>query len=138
MRRLLEDVCKLLEMRGLKPYDSRLVAKALEQWKEAAIPDGVWLMPLLYRYRTAHSLPLGWERVHQLDTASLDSLAWQFSTQVSEYALIEQLDGFQLDTISLDLLAWHLYTQVSEYALIGQLEGFQLDPLTKSLWAPFS
>jgi len=100
MRRLLDDVCKLLEMRGLKPYDSKPVAKALEQWKEAAIPDGVWSIPVRYHYRTVYSVAMGWERLHGLDMGSLSGLARLFRAYAQRYALSEQLESFQLGTLA--------------------------------------
>lgn len=38
-RRLLEDVCRLLELRALKPYDGHLIASALTRWERVGIPD---------------------------------------------------------------------------------------------------
>jgi len=54
-RRLLEDTCALLELRGLRPYSARPLARAMERWDRAAIPDDAWRSPMRTRYRPAQS-----------------------------------------------------------------------------------
>ncbi len=69
VQRLLEDVCLLLELRGLKPYDSRPMVRALDKWTEAGIPDELWSLPVAYYNLVTH---LG---DFQLD--SLSDLEWR-------------------------------------------------------------
>jgi hypothetical protein len=52
-RRLLEDICRLLELRGLRPYSARPLARAMERWDRAAISENAWRWPIPYRYRMA-------------------------------------------------------------------------------------
>lgn len=99
IRQLLGDVCQLLELRGLKPYDGRPMAEALARWEGAGIPDEAWSLPAAYRYRTASYASVGWQQLLRLDTATLHPLAWHLHTLVSKYDLV-QLGRFQLDSLS--------------------------------------
>lgn len=54
-RRLLEDTCQLLGMRGLKPYSSRPLLEAMKRWDRADIADEAWRLPMSYRYATRSS-----------------------------------------------------------------------------------
>lgn len=74
--RLLNDVCKLLELRGLRPYDIEPMRRAMDLWKASGIPEGAWLAGLPYRYRVVLSVRDGWKQLSQLDVAQLDQLEW--------------------------------------------------------------
>jgi hypothetical protein len=76
-RRLLEDTCALLELRGLRPYSARRLARAMARWDRAAIPDNAWRSPMCYRYRTTVSLSARWNALRDLDAARLHPVAWQ-------------------------------------------------------------
>jgi len=104
-RQLLEDVCQLLEMRGLKPYDSRPIASALTRWERVGIPDEVWSLPVVYRYRTAPSLAAGWDQLLRLDTTLLHPLAWHLDVPSSKYDPVTRLGWFQPSSLSTSL--WH-------------------------------
>lgn len=57
-RHLLGDTCRLLEMRGLKPYSSRHLFEAMKRWDRADIADEAWRLPMNYRYTTRSSRSL--------------------------------------------------------------------------------
>jgi hypothetical protein len=77
-RRLLEDTRALLELRGLRPYSARPLARAMERWERAGIPDDAWRSPMPYRYRMMVSLSAGWNALLGLDASRLHPVAWQF------------------------------------------------------------
>jgi hypothetical protein len=110
IRQLLGDVCQLLELRGLKPYDSRPIARAQIQWEEAGIPDEMWSLPIAYRYRVTSSLAAGWERLLSLDVSTLYPLVWHTSVPISDYDLVAHLAHFQLDSLS--DLTWYPFQQI--------------------------
>lgn len=97
--RLLEDVCRLLELRGLKPYDNLSIASALTRWERAGIPDEAWSLPAAYRYRTASSVAAGWQQLLRLDTSALHPLAWHLLVLVSDYDLNAHLGCFELSLL---------------------------------------
>ena len=106
-RKLLKDVCQLLELRRLTPYDNRLVADAISRWDRAGIPGKVWASPVTYRYRTMYSLSVGWEALSRLDATTLYPLAWQLERSVPDCGLVPHLLDFKLD--SLKTLIWQPY-----------------------------
>lgn len=103
-RRLLEDACQLLALRGLKPYDTRSIVRASVRWESAGLPDGLWRRPLSYRYHLTYSVAAGWEQLLQLDVTALQPLAWRLRIPVSDYDLAAHLKSFQLG--SLHPLVW--------------------------------
>lgn len=106
-QRLLEDVCMLLELRGLKPYNS-LPTHILTQWEKAGIPDEVWSLPVAYRYHVAsYFSSAGWKRLLGLDMSTLHPLAWRLDVSVSNYDLGAHLGQFQLGLLS--NLEWQPY-----------------------------
>ena len=104
--RLLEDVCQLLELRGLKPYDDRPIARVMNQWEDVGIPDEAWSLPAAHRYRTTLSLAAGWEKLQGLDTTALCPVAWRVHLPLSSYDLAI-LSGFNLS--ELETLNWRPY-----------------------------
>lgn len=98
-RQLVEDVCQLLGLRGLKPYDSRPLIDIVDRWNRAGILDETWRVPLTYRYRTNYSLSAGWKTLASLDMAGLQPLAWQLKLPLSSYGLSRRLQEFQLDLL---------------------------------------
>jgi hypothetical protein len=98
-RRLLEDVCRLLELRGLKPYDNRPIANVLDRCDRAGIPDDAWSLPVAYRYRLVSSLGAGWEQLLRLDTTTLHPLGWQLQVPSSKYDPVTHLGHFQLGSL---------------------------------------
>jgi hypothetical protein len=54
-RRLLEDACKLLALRGLRPYTNVPLRRAMVRWTRAEIPPRAWRSPVAYRYEGAVS-----------------------------------------------------------------------------------
>jgi hypothetical protein len=101
---LLGDICQLLELRGLKPYDSRPIASAQIRWEGAGIPDKIWSLPIAYHYRVTSSLAAGWERLLSLDVSPLHPLAWHLNVTASDYDFAAHLAHFQLESLS--DLAW--------------------------------
>lgn len=104
VRELLADVCRLLELRGLKPYDSQSLAAAMIRWDAAAIPDELWSSPVAYRYAVVSSAAAGWEQVLRMDVSALVPLGWQPIIQTTAYALGTRLAGFDLGTLR--VLKW--------------------------------
>jgi len=76
-QRLLEDTCALLELRGLRPYSARPLARAMERWARTGIPAHAWRSPMSYRYRAAVSLSAGWQALRNLDASRLHPVAWK-------------------------------------------------------------
>jgi len=108
-RRLLKDVCRLLELRALKPYDNRSIATALTRWQEEDIPNELWSLPVAYRYRTTLSLAAGWEQLLRLDTIALHPLAWHLHVPVSDYDPATHMGRFELSPLCTPL--WHPFTE---------------------------
>lgn len=98
--RLLEDICLLLELRGLKPYDFLSIIRAMSEWEETEIPDEIWLSPITYRYITTASIAAGWEQLCQLDTSILEEPSWHLDLPLSSYDLVSRLGTFKLDLLS--------------------------------------
>jgi len=99
IHRLLKDACQLLELRGLKPYDCRSLARELARWERASLPDDAWASPVAYRYRVAYSVEAGWEQLLRLDTTALHPLTWRLRVSVSGYDLVDHLGGFDLSSL---------------------------------------
>jgi hypothetical protein len=83
-QRLLEDTCALLELRGLRPYSARPLARAMERWARTGIPAHAWRSPMSYRYRAAVSLSAGWQALRNLDASRLHPVAWKLDRPVSK------------------------------------------------------
>jgi hypothetical protein len=99
VRLLLEDVCELLALRGLRPYDGRSIVAALTRWERAQLADEVWLSSVAYRYRTAPSIAGGWERLLDSDMSALGPAAWHPLVSRSDYELAAHLGHPDLETL---------------------------------------
>lgn len=77
---LLQDVCDLLELRGLKPVDFRRLHRILEDLKEAEKTGSVWSFPSMNLFTTTASLSAGWKRLTGFD---LDILREIYLTTVT-------------------------------------------------------
>ena len=98
-RSLIEDLCDLLELRGLKPYDAHPIVAALARWEEAAIPDEMWSAPFDYSYRLGSSVSWGWEQLLPMDLSALGALAWHPEISRSDYSLGAHLGRFDLESL---------------------------------------
>jgi hypothetical protein len=111
-RLLLADVCRLLELRGLKPYDAGPMVRAQARWDKAALPAAAWSFPVAYRYHTVTSIGAGWGQLLRLDVTALDPSVWRPELAAAIYDPGERLARFRLD--ALDALAWHPYIEPGE------------------------
>lgn len=130
--RLLRDVCDLLVLRGLRPYDIRAIENAINRWHNSVSPGQEWRYPVVYRYRTILTVASAWEKLLRLDTRSLRALAWELRTPVSTYDPVNRLGHFELG--SLLTLAWYLWTPLSAYHLARRLAEFELSSLAAPAW----
>ena len=98
-RLLLADLCQLLELRGLKPFDDRALVAALARWEEAAIPNELWFVPFDYSYRLPSSVSWGWEQLLLMDLSALGPPAWHPEISRSDYDLGTHLGRFDLQAL---------------------------------------
>ena len=114
-QRLLADVCRLLELHGLVPYDTSDIEKAMQDWQSSGISEEAWASPLIYRSRTVVSLNAGWGEVMRLDASDLGALVWHpYSTVGPTKARRPEWRSVQLDDSesgSLQAIAWQPYQQ---------------------------
>jgi hypothetical protein len=99
-RRLLIDMCRLLELRGLRPYSSEPLVRTMARWERDAIPDPVSILSANYRSPMAATLTAGWRSLYSRDLSLLDPLGWGFCStiSVSGYSLAVQ-PVFDLDPL---------------------------------------
>jgi len=105
---LLKDMCRLLELRALRPYSDRATAKVLDRWENVGIPAETWSSPITYHYRAISSITAGWEQLLRLDTTTLHPVTWLLYPLVSRCGLATCLWHFRLS--SLDTPIWHPYS----------------------------
>lgn len=98
-RSLLEDLCDLLDLRGLKPYDAHPIVTALARWEEAAIPDELWSVSLDYSYGLPSSVSWGWEQLLPMDLSALGGLAWHPEISHSDYSPGTHLGSLDLESL---------------------------------------
>ncbi len=98
-RSLVEDVCSLLELRGLKPYDARAIVAAVERWEKAAIRDALAFLQFDYSYQLPSLRPVVWEQLLLMDLAGLRPPAWHPQFSVSAYDLGTHLGRLEIDSL---------------------------------------
>jgi hypothetical protein len=98
-RSLIGDLCDLLELRGLKPYDEQPLISALTRWEEGAMSDEPWSVSFNYSYGLPFSVASGWEQLLPMDSSALGAPIWHPEISRSDYSLGIHLGGFDLESL---------------------------------------
>jgi hypothetical protein len=109
--RLISDMCRLLELRGLRPYSIEPLERAMAAWESGAGPDPTsTLSASYYRSSISATLAAGLQSLHNQDLSLLDPLVWRFcsTVSVSGYNLAAQT---AFDLSPLQSSQWHFTTK---------------------------
>lgn len=106
-QRLLSDMCRLLELRGLRPYSNKPLAQAMTAWQNDALPNPASILSAHYRLPVSATLTAGWRSLRTLDLSLLHPPSWRFrgASTTSRFSLAVHAARFDLD--SLRKPEWH-------------------------------
>jgi hypothetical protein len=107
VRRLLCDVLRLLQFRGLRPYRTKRLLRQMVTWDRHALKDPASILTARYGLPVSATLAVGWRALDRLDLSPLTPLAWQpcrLSPDLG-YRLAAELTRFDLE--SLRNPGWH-------------------------------
>jgi hypothetical protein len=100
-QRLLGDACRLLELRGLRPYSVEPLLGAMLAWDAAAIQNPASLLSFHYRSPISATLAASWRVLHALELQTLKPETWRFSSSgvAAGYHLAGRTSAFSLESL---------------------------------------